>query len=339
LAISNVFNNCNFINGPEVTELENRLRKYTGAKYCISCSSGTDALLIALMAIGIKQGDEVITSPFTFASTVETIFLLGAKPIYADINIDDFNINPDLIEDLISPKTKAIVPVSLFGQCANMKLINEIGKKYNIPVIEDGAQSFGATYHGKKSCALTDIGCTSFFPSKPLGCYGDGGAIFTSSSELNELMKSIRSHGQEKRYQHTRIGINGRLDTIQAAILLQKMEIFDDEIERRINVANYYSENLSSKYIVPKEFENTQSVYAQYSILSSDRNQTIKRLEDCKIPFAIHYPKVAYKQKAFLDCNFECGVAEDVSNRILSLPMHPYMKKSQQNIILDCLNN
>ena len=240
--IQKVLNHGRYIMGPEVSELEEKLADYVGVKHCVSVSSGSDALLIAMMAIGIGLGDEVITTPFTFVATVEMIVLLGAKPVFVDIDVHTYNINHTKIESAITSKTRLILPVSLYGQCANMEVINKISNKYGLPVLEDGAQSFGATYKGKKSCGLSTVGCTSFFPSKPLGCYGDGGAIFTNDDYLAKKIRQIRLHGQESRYHHTMIGINGRLDTIQAAILLAKFDIFPKEVEMRQKVGEKYNQ-------------------------------------------------------------------------------------------------
>ena len=247
VAIKKVLDHKRFILGPEVYDLEELLAKYVGVKHCISVSSGTDGLLIAMMSLGIGRGDEVITTPFTFVATSEMIVLLGAKPIYVDINPATYNIDVEKIEQAITSKTKLILPVSLYGQCSDMDEINKIAKKYSLPVLEDGAQSFGSTYNKKRSCGLSTFGCTSFFPTKPLGGYGDGGALFTNDDDLAEIAKEIRTHGQEKRYYHTKIGINGRLDTIQAAILLVKMKIFEREIELRKEVADRYG-SLFSQY-------------------------------------------------------------------------------------------
>ena len=243
--IARVLDHGRYIMGPEIAELEERLAAYVGVNHCIGVASGTEALLIALMALGVGPGDEVITTPFTFAATAEAIVLVGATPVFVDIDLADCNIDANLIEAAITPRTKAIMPVSLYGQCADMDAINAIAARHgNIPVIEDAAQSFGATYKGRRSCGVSTIGCTSFFPSKPLGCYGDGGAIFTSDDGLAQAMREIRVHGQSKRYQHDRVGVGGRLDTIQAAILLAKFELFDEEVAARIAIGDRYLEML-----------------------------------------------------------------------------------------------
>ncbi len=318
-----------YIMGPEVYELEKQLAEYTGAKHCISVANGTDALLIAMMALDIKTGDEVITTPFTFAATAEMIALIGAIPVYVDIDPRTYNIDPNLIEAVITPRTKAIMPVSLYGQCADMDAINAIAAKYNLPVIEDAAQSFGATYKGRKSCNLSTIGCTSFFPSKPLGCYGDGGACFTSDDALAKKIAQLRLHGQDTRYHHVRIGMNSRLDTLQAAILLAKLEVFGHEIELRQEVAKKYANLLRSAYVVIPYVEpfNT-SVYAQYSIHVDERGTLQQRLKQAGVPTAVHYPLPLHLQPAFSNlckCQNTFPVAESVAKRIMSLPMHPYL--------------
>ena len=288
--IDKVLEHGQYIMGPEIAELENRLAVYVGVKYCVGVSSGTDALLISLMALDIGPGDEVITTPFSFIATAETIALLGAKPVYVDINEKTYNIAPELIEPAITNKTKAIMPVSLYGQCADFDAINSVAKKHNLPVIEDGCQSFGATYKGRKSCGLSTIGTTSFFPSKPLGCYGDGGALFTDNDALASIIMQIKNHGQDKRYHHARIGINGRIDTIQAAVLLAKMDIFEQEIAAREKIGKRYSDLLSDITTVPYIEAGNTSVYAQYTIQVDDRNDFIKKLNAEGVPTAVHYP-------------------------------------------------
>lgn len=334
--ISAVLEHGQYIMGPEVAELEEKLADYCGVKHCISASSGTDTLLIALMSLGVKRGDEVITSAFTFVATAEVIELAGCIPVFIDIDSETYNIDAVKLEEAITPKTKAIIPVSLYGQCADMDSINKIAKKHGIKVIEDGAQSFGATHNGKLSNSLSDIGSTSFFPSKPLGCYGDGGALFTDDEELAVAMRQIRAHGQEKRYYHARIGINGRLDTIQAAILLAKMEIFPDEVSLRMRIGERYSQLLSNFDVVTPYIarENT-SVYAQYSIQVSNRDVVAQKLKDRGVPTAIHYPIPLHKQPAYTErCKFtDLTVSESVADRILSLPMGPYLTEEDQDFV------
>ena len=297
--IQAVLDHGRYIMGPEVKELEDKLISYTGAKHCITVASGTEALLISLMAIGIKPGDEVITTPFSFISTVEVIVLLGAKPVFVDIEPDTCNINAELISSKITEKTKAIMPVSLYGQPSDMDEINDIAEKHGLTVIEDAAQSFGATYKDKKSCNLSKIGCTSFFPSKPLGCYGDGGAIFTSDDELALTMQQIRLHGQSKRYVHTRVGVGGRMDTLQCAIVLAKLENFDWEVEQRISKGKNYNRLLGQSIETVKQRENRISVFGQYTIFVNKREQVQSELTERNIPTAIHYPVPMHLQPAY----------------------------------------
>ena len=341
-SIKKVLDHGKYILGPEVFELEKRLAEYVGTNHCITVSSGTDALLISMMALGIKSGDEVITTPFTFVAAVEAIKLLGAKPVYVDIDDNSYNISSEKIESSITEKTKLILPVSLFGQCADMDPINRISKKYNLPVLEDGAQSFGATYKGRKSCSMSTIGCTSFFPSKPLGCYGDGGAIFTNDDELASKMRSIRVHGQTIRYHHSSLGLNGRLDTIQAAILLTKFKIFDNEILLRNKVADFYTKELNRANLgikTPSIINGNVSVYAQYAILVNNREGLITALTKNKIPTAIHYPIPVHMQNEYRDKKSKLPVSEYVAEKILCIPMHPYLQKNEQDLIIKSIVN
>lgn len=330
--IDHVLAHGRYIMGPEVQELEEKLKDYVGVKHSIAVGNGTDALTIALMALEIGPGDEIITPSFSFFATTEAIILLGAKPVFVDIDPKTYNLNPKLLEKVITNKTKAILPVSLYGQCADFDEINEIAEKYQLPVIEDGAQSFGASYKGKKSCSLTTIGTTSFFPSKPLGAYGDGGACFTNDHELAKRMRQIRIHGQEGRYNHVRIGVNSRLDSLQAAILLEKLEIFDDEIKKRQQVATWYEEALSNLVQTPKIRSYNTSVYAQYTIQVDKRDELANQLKQEGIPTCVHYPKPLHLQPAlkFLE------VPQDslphslhAAERVLSLPMHLYIEKGE----------
>ena len=325
--IAKVLAHGKYILGPEVTELEERLCEYTRAKYCITCANGTDALQIALMAIGVGPGDEVITPAFSYIATAEATALLGATPIYVDVDPVTFNINPALIEEKITPRTKAIIPVSLYGQPADFQEINKIARKHNLVVIEDGAQSFGAEQLGQKSCNLSDIGCTSFFPTKPLGCYGDGGAIFTSDENLAKSLRQIARHGQEKRYYHARVGINSRLDTLQAAILLPKLDILDAEIKARDSLANKYSSCLSSdnRWTCPEILCENQSAWAQYTLKVSDRDEFRQKLDDAGIPTAVHYPMPLNKQPAVQDLSAILRHGDKMSDEVVSLPMHAYM--------------
>lgn len=335
-----VLHHGQYIMGPEVLELEEKLADYVGVKHCISASSGTDTLLIALMALGIGPGDEVITSPFTFIATGEMIALTGAKPVFVDIDPRTYNIDPNLIEAAITPRTKAIMPVSLYGQCADFDSINAIADKHNLPVIEDGAQSFGATYKGRRSCGLSTIGSTSFFPSKPLGCYGDGGALFTNDDDLATKMRQIRAHGQDRRYHHPALGINGRMDTLQAAVLLAKLEVFDDEVAARARIGSRYSELLMSSFTTPYIAPENTSVYAQYTLHVENRDEVQKRLRGKGIPTAVHYPVPLHLQPVFDGLGLQIErfpVSEAAAHRVMSIPMHPYLTEDCQIAIASSL--
>lgn len=332
--IRNVFEHGQFIMGPEVLEFEKRMAEYTGSKHCVSVSSGTDALIIALMAYGIGPGDEVITSPFTFIATAEVIALLRAKPVYVDIDPQTYNLDPNLLEAAITPNTKAIMPVSLYGQCADFDSINAIAGKHGIPVIEDAAQSFGATYKGRRSGALSEIGCTSFFPSKPFGGYGDGGACFTNDDALAKAMQEVRNHGQDRRYHHPVVGLNGRLDTLQAAAMLPKFAIFDDEVESRGRIGARYSELLKGVAVTPYIAPDNTSVYAQYTLQVDDREAVTAKLNEQGIPTAVHYPIPLNKQPALKDDSARVPVSESVAERVFSLPMHPYLSEEDQDRIV-----
>ena len=326
--ITNVMKSGQFIMGPEIAELEEALSTRVGSKHCISCASGTDALMLALMALGIGAGDEVITSPFTFIATGEMIAILGAKPVFVDIDPRSYNLDAKLIRAAITPRTKAIMPVALYGQCAEMDTINSIADTNRLHVIEDAAQSFGATYKGRFSCNLSTIGCTSFFPSKPLGCYGDGGACFTNDDELATAMRQIRIHGQDRRYHHPRLGFNGRLDTLQAAILLAKLEVFDQEIKARNSVSGQYSSLLRDVAQVPYIESDNLSAWAQYTIQIPNRSEVQRALNAEGIPTAVHYPAPIHLQPVFAYLNLPKGsfpIAEAASERVLSLPMHAYL--------------
>ncbi len=337
--IQRILKESQYILGPEIVELENCLMQYTGTKHALSVSSGTDALLMILMALGIGPGDEIITSPFTFIATAEVIQLLGAKTVFVDIDPVSYNIDPQKIEACLSPKTKAIVPVSLFGQCADFSAINALARKHSIPVIEDACQSFGATQNGKKSCALSEFSCTSFFPSKPFGCYGDGGMIFTENSTLAEKMKHIRIHGQDRRYHHACLGINGRLDTIQAAILLAKFPHFENEVRLRQEAGIYYSKNLSAipGIILPQTMQGNTHMYAQFSIQVKNRDALAAKLNSEGIPTAIHYPIPLHLQPVFTHLHQKEGsfpIAEAVAKNILSLPMHAFITREEQDQVI-----
>lgn len=338
--IQTVLDHGQYIMGPEVAELESKLAAYTGAKHCITVASGTEALLIALMALGIKPGDEVITTPFTFVATAEVVVLLGAIPVFVDIEPDTCNIDAKLIEAAITPKTRAIMPVSLYGQPADMDEINTIAARHGLAVIEDAAQSFGADYKGKKSCNLSTIGCTSFFPSKPLGCYGDGGAIFTSDDNLAKAMREIRVHGQEKRYVHTRIGVGGRMDTLQCAVVLAKLERFDWEIEQRLKIGTCYNKLLADKIPVVKQRLDRTSVFAQYTVFVENRAQVQEKLKAAGVPTAVHYPVPLHVQPAYRDRCRICGSvekSEQHAQSVMSLPMSADLEMGVQQAITQAL--
>jgi UDP-2-acetamido-2-deoxy-ribo-hexuluronate aminotransferase len=328
--IQAVLDHGQYIMGPEVAELEGRLADYTGARHCITVASGTEALIIALMALGIKPGDEVITTPFSFIATAEAMVLLGATPVFADIDAATCNIDPTLVEALITPRTRAIMPVSLYGQAADMVGINAIATRHRLPVIEDAAQSFGAVFRGRRSCNLSTIGCTSFFPSKPLGCYGDGGAIFTSDDQLARAMREIRVHGQSRRYVHTRIGVGGRMDTLQCAIVLAKLDRFEWELGQRNQVAAAYDALLSGRIGMVARPRDRSSVFAQYTVVLEQRERIQAALHAEQIPTAVHYPVPMHLQPAYahLCAPGACPVAERMAARVMSLPMGPYMAEA-----------
>lgn len=327
-----------YILGPEVAELEERLAAFVGSKYCISCANGTDALQIAQMALGIGPGDEVITPGFTYIATAETVALLGAKPVYVDVDTRTYNLDPAKLEAAITPRTKAIIPVSLYGQCADFDAINAIAARHGIPVIEDAAQSFGASYKGKRSCNLTTIACTSFFPSKPLGCYGDGGAIFTNDAELAKVLRQIARHGQDRRYHHIRVGVNSRLDTLQAAILLPKLEIFETELAQRQQVAVRYAQLLEQRGGgAPFVAEGNRSAWAQYTVQVEGRESVQAQLKEAGVPTAVHYPIPLNQQPAVRDDIAHLPVGDKVAQRVMSLPMHPYLLVEQQKAICNAL--
>ncbi|CAN1518769.1 WecE Predicted pyridoxal phosphate-dependent enzyme apparently involved in regulation of cell wall biogenesis [Paracoccaceae bacterium] len=324
--IARVLAHGKYILGPEVAELEDRLATYTGAVHCITVANGTDALQIALMALGVGPGDEVITPGFSYIATAEAAVLLGAKVVYVDIDPVSYNLDPALLEAAITPRTKAILPVSLYGQCADYDAINAIAARHGIVVIEDAAQSFGASSRGRKSCNLTTISCTSFFPSKPLGCYGDGGAVFTSDPALARDIRQIARHGQEKRYYHVRVGVNSRLDTLQAAILLPKLAILDDEITARQLVAGHYATALAAAGVpVPQIAQHNKSAWSQYTIRVKDRALVQDRLLAAGIPTTIHYPMPLNRQPAVADAEARLPHGDLAATEVLSLPMHPYI--------------
>jgi UDP-2-acetamido-2-deoxy-ribo-hexuluronate aminotransferase len=336
--INTVLEHGQYIMGPEVKELEDKLAAYTGAKHCITVASGTEALLISLMALGIGPGDEVITTPFTFAATAEVIVLLGAKPVFVDIEPDTCNIDANLIEAKITTRTKAIMPVSLYGQVADIDEINAIAKKHgDIPVIEDAAQSFGATYKGRKSCNVSTIGCTSFFPSKPLGCYGDGGAIFTNDDALGQAIREIRIHGQSKRYVHTRVGVGGRMDTLQCAIVLAKLERFEWELQRRRELGVRYALLLAGAGIELLAVRpDRDCVWAQYTVFVDARERVQAALQERGIPTAVHYPVPLHHQPVFAQhcCPDCCGNSVQAAQRVMSLPMSPDLSAEDQEFVV-----
>ncbi len=344
--IQKVLDSGAYINGPEVQELEKKLATHTGTKHCLAVASGTDALLIPMMALGIGRGDEVITTAFSFIATAETIVLAGAKPVYVDIDKKTFNIDVTKIEAAITSKTKAIVPVSLYGQVADLQEINAIAKKHNLFVIEDTAQSYGAGYKDKKSGAWTTAAGTSFYPAKPLGCYGDGGAIFTNDDHLNKVMKEIREHGSEKRYFHTRLGVNGRLDTIQCAVLLAKLERYDWEVEQRNKIASAYNEafkgleKIDPQFSTPYVKAGNISVWAQYTVTLTHREIFQKKMQEFNVPTTVHYPMTMPDQPWYKE---NTPVQSDISNsrwaadHVISLPMFPDMTDTQQAIVIDAV--
>jgi UDP-2-acetamido-2-deoxy-ribo-hexuluronate aminotransferase len=336
--IQRVLAHGQYILGPEVAELEEKLAAFVGAKHCISVANGTDALQIAQMAFGIGPGDEVITPGFTYIATAETVALLGAKPVYVDVCPRTYNLDPTLLEAAITPRTKAIIPVSLYGQCADFDAINAIAARHGIPVIEDAAQSFGATYKGKRSCNLSTVACTSFFPSKPLGCYGDGGAIFTNDEELAKVLRQIARHGQDRRYHHIRVGVNSRLDTLQAVILLPKLEIFARELELREQVAQRYAQLLGDAGIAAPFVEaHNSSAWAQYTVQVKGRDRVQERLKAAGIPTAVHYPIPLNRQPAVKDDAASLPVGDAIADRVMSLPMHPYLSGEQSQAVVAAL--
>ncbi len=348
--IQAVLDHGQFVLGAEVEELEERLADLVGAGHCISVASGTDALMIALMALEIGPGDEVITTPFTFIATAEAIALSGATPVFVDIDRRTYNIDPDLVEAAVTGRTRAIMPVSLFGQCADFDRINEIGARHGITVIEDAAQSLGATYKGRYSCALSALAAASFYPSKPLGCYGEGGAVFAGDETLAGLARELRVHGQDRGYHHVRVGLNGRMDTLQAAILLAKLEVFEDELDSRQQVAQRYGALIGEAFAdsapahvvrPPYVQPHNQSVFAQYTVEVPNRAAVREFMASRDIPTAVHYPVPLHRQPAYAaeDSGQRFPVAEDVSQRVISLPMHPYLAEADQVRVVTALRD
>lgn len=338
-AIAEVLASCQFVNGPQVAKLESTLADYVGVSDAVGFSSGTDSLLAVLMAWSIGPGDEVITSPFTFFSTAEVIALLGAKPVFVDVQDNTLNIDPAQVEAAITPRTRAIMPVSIFGQCADMTALTAMARKHGLLCLEDGCQSFGGTHHGRRSCGLSDAGATSFFPAKSLGCYGDGGMVFINDKDLGVLLRSIREHGQKVRYHHTRLGMNGRLDTLQAAVLLTKFAHFEEEIAKRQTVARYYLDNLPAGVRGPTILPENRSVFSQFTVRISQRDQVQAALGQVGIPTAIHYPIPLHHQPAFahLIDQSTLPVATRAAQEVLSLPMHPFLTVAQQDRVLEGL--
>lgn len=335
--IQRVLDHGQYIMGPEIGELETALAAFTGSKHCITVASGTEALLIALMAIDLRPGDEVITSPFTFAATAEMIVLAGGKPVFVDIEADTANIDATQIEAAVTSRTKAIMPVSLYGQCADMDRVNAIAARHGLAVIEDAAQSFGATYKGRQSGNLSIIGCTSFFPSKPLACYGDGGALFTGDTALAKAMREIRVHGQAGRYRHTRIGVGGRMDTLQCAVVLAKLERFDWELRQRAEIASRYDALLASSCATPMKVNGDRtSVYAQYTVRVAQRTAFERHMKESGIPTAVHYPLSLHQQPAYAaGCAGQSfPVAERLAREVISLPMHADLDPGTQQRIV-----
>ena len=348
--IQAVLDHAQFVLGPEVDELEERLARLVGANHCITVSSGTDALLIALMALDVGPGDEVITTPFTFIATAEAIALLGATPVFVDIDRRTYNIDPNLIEPAVTERTRAIMAVSLFGQCADFDRINEIGDRHDVAVIEDAAQSLGATYRERYSCGLTSLAAASFYPSKPLGCYGEGGAVFADDDALSQSARELRVHGQDRSYHHTRVGLNGRMATLQAAIVLAKLDIFADELDARQQVARRYEALIEVAFadcapehaVRPPYVEpHNCSVFAQYTIEVLNRSAVREFMASRDIPTAVHYPVPLHLQPAYAveDASHRFPVAEDVAQRVISLPMHPYLEEDDQVRVVKALRD
>ncbi len=339
-AINKVLDSSKYISGPEILELEQVLAEYVGTSHGVGFGSGTASLKATLMAWEIGPGDEVITTPFTFIASAEVIAVIGAKPVFVDIEPNTLNIDPDRIKKAISKKTKAILPVSLYGQCADLNAINAIAKKYKLPVLEDGCQSFGASFEGERSCGLSTAGATSFFPAKPLGCYGDGGMTFTNDENLAHRLRIIREHGQAARYRHAMLGDNGRLDTIQAAVLLAKFPHFEAEVQKRQEAARYYIDNLPKNVRPPTIRPGNKSVFSQFTVRVKNRDKVQERMSEQKIPTAIHYPVPLHQQPVFSYLRHkkkEFPVASQAAKEVLSLPMHPFITREQQDKVLQAL--
>lgn len=343
-AIARVLEHGRFIMGPEVAELESELATFAGVDHCISCASGTDALLMALLAWGVGPGDGVLVPTFTFASTAEVVALVGAVPVFVDVSEDTFNIDRTSMKQALEQTARAglraaaVIPVDLFGQPADYGAVRDVADEAGLLVLADAAQSFGALLHGRSPVALGHVGATSFFPAKPLGCYGDGGALFTNDEEVAATLRSIRVHGQgSNKYDNVRIGINGRLDTLQAAILIQKLTIFEEELKARNEVAARYEEALSDVVRTPGVPRDRTSAWAQYTILCSDRDRVAEELRRRGIPTAIYYPQTLHRQPPYAGfpvASHGVPVAESLTHRVLSLPMHPYLEPSIQDLVI-----
>lgn len=339
-AIREVLESARFINGPQVQELEAALAGFVGCGHAVGFASGTDSLLALLMAWGVGPGDEVITTPFTFFATAEVIALLGARPVFVDVADDTLNLNPELLERVITSRTRAIIPVSLFGQCADFDPINELAEKHGLYCLEDGCQSFGAEYRGRRSGSLSHAAATSFFPAKPFGCYGDGGMAFTNDQELASRLRVIREHGQAVRYRHDMLGINGRLDTLQAAVLLAKLPFYEQEIQARQRIAARYREGLQGVVRLPTVRPECLSVFSQFTVRVAQRERVIQRLTGEAIPTAVHYPVPLHRQPAFHGLGYgeeAFPVASQAAREVLSLPMHPFLGEEDQNRVMDGL--
>ena len=338
--MTRVFEHGQYIMGPEIPELEQALARFTGVKHALTMANGTISLEIALRALGIGPGDEVITVPFTWISSAEVIALVGAKPVFVDVEVGSYNLNPALLEQAITARTKAILPVSLFGQMADYESINAIAARHGVPVIEDGAQSFGATRNDRRSCSVTTIACTSFYPAKPLGCYGDGGAAFTNDDSLVDKMRAIRTHGGLERHHHPYLGTNGRLDTLQAAVLLAKLPHFESEVVARQRIGQRYSERLRDVCSVPEISRDNTHVYAQYTIRTPDREALAAALKAQRIPTAIYYPKCLHEQPVFAALGYQWGdfpASEAASREVLSLPMHSFLTDTEQDKVVSAV--
>lgn len=341
-AITRVLKHGCFIMGSEVEELEKTLSNYTDVAHCVAVASGTASLEIALRALNIGPGDEVITVPFTWISPAEAIELVGAKPVFVDIEPYSFNMDMNRVEEAITTATKAIIPVSLFGQIPDLETANQLAAKHGLAVIEDGAQSFGASRNSRRSCGIADVGSTSFFPAKPLGCYGDGGALFTNNDALSEKMKILRAHGGERRHHHTMIGMNGRLDTIQAAILLAKFPYFSKEVQRRAEIGNRYNQALMDVCVIPKAKKGNTHVYGQYTVRVPNRESLREVLQVHGIPTAVYYPKCLHEQPVFRKLGYRLGdfpESERASREVISLPMHPFLKEEEQDRVIEVLKS